>query len=293
VKYYKSLLGFGFFIATVFIIWSIFAFLNMFWNFGTNWVGSIWLGFGLVIMVILIREIMKRHSISNKRSNLVLDELRYNPNATPEQIATATGIALLDVRNIVPTSNNDISQFRDLLFEMRKDRRNIVQDTSELRRKMAEGGVIVLKGDPRYMALFLIAIVTTAIIITTIIYFLSHKFDLQTFIILLASTLTIGFAAVFSARNKLLILHPEGFLYRKNIFFVFCQKWSNLTSQPQFSIDSGPHGEKWYNLKFTGMWGTKRFNVFSLKLKDIKGIKRKLQFLWEIISKFFEANRMN
>ena len=260
----------------------------MFWNFGTNWVGFIWLGLGLVIMLILIRDIMKKHSKNIKLNNMILEELRYNPNATAEQIATATGITLLDVRNIIPTSNNDISQLRNLLLTMRRDRGNIVQNSSELRRKMGEGEVIVLKGDPRYMALFLIVIVTTAIIISTIIYF-----DLQTFIILLASTLTIGLVTFFSARNKLLILHPEGFLFRKNIFFIYCQKWSNLTSQPQFSIDSGPNGEKWYNLIFTGTWGTKRFNIFSLKIKDIKGKKRKLQFLWEITSKFFETNRMD
>ena len=282
------LLGLGFFMATIFIILSIFAFFNMFWNFGISWFGFIWLGFGLVIMFILIWDIMKRHNINNTRNNLILEELRYNPNATAEQIATATGITLLDVRNIIPTSNNDISQLRNLLLTMRRDRGNIVQNSSELRRKMGEGEVIVLKGDPRYMALFLIVIVTTAIIISTIIYF-----DLQTFIILLASTLTIGLVTFFSARNKLLILHPEGFLFRKNIFFIYCQKWSNLTSQPQFSIDSGPNGEKWYNLIFTGTWGTKRFNIFSLKIKDIKGKKRKLQFLWEITSKFFETNRMD
>ena len=186
------------------------------------------------------------------------------------------------------TSNTDVSQLKRSLWEMRKDRKNLVQNSSDCTSKAEEGKVIVLKGDPRYMALFLIIIVTTAIIITTIIYFLSHKFHLQTFIILLASTLTIGLGAFFSARNKMLILHPEGFLFRKNIFFIYCQKWSNLTSQPQFSIDSGSHGEKWYNLIFTGTWGTKRFNILSLKIKDIKGKKRKLQFLWEITTKFFE-----
>jgi hypothetical protein len=168
---------------------------------------------------------------------------------------------------------------------MRKDRRNIVQNTSELRRKMAEGEVIVLKGDPRYMALFLIAIVTTVIIISTI-----FSFDVQTVIILLASTLTIGLCAFFSARNKMLILHPEGFLFRKNIFFIFCQKWRNLTSQPQFSIDHDGQGGKYYNLKFTGTWGTKRVNISPLKIKDIKGKKLKLQFLWEITTKFFETS---
>ncbi|MFX1498002.1 MAG: hypothetical protein ACFFBH_10770 [Promethearchaeota archaeon] len=286
MKYHKRLsYGFGFFIATIFIIWSIFAFFNMFWNFGINWFGFIWLGLGLVIMFILIWDIMKRHNINIKLSNLVLEELRYNPNATPEQIATTTGIPLLDVKTIIPTSNNDISQFRNLLLKMGKDRRNIVQNSSELRRKMGEGEVIVLKGDPRYMALFLIIIVNTAIAISTI-----FSFDVQTVIILLASTLTIGLVAFFSARNKMLILHPEGFLFRKNIFFIFCQKWSNLASQPQLSIDSGSNGEKWYNLIFTGTWRTKRVDISSLKIKDIKGKKLKLQFLWEITTQFFETS---
>ena len=277
------LLGLGFFMATIFIILSIFAFFNMFWNFGISWFGFIWLGFGLVIILILIWDIRKRNSININRSNLIQEELRYNPNSTPEQIATATGIPLLDVRNILPNSNNEISQFRNLLLEMRKDRRNIVQNSSELRRKMSEGEVIVLKGDPRYMALLLIILVTMAII-TSAIYFVP-----QTFIILLAPTLAIGLGAFFSAQNKFLILHPEWFLFRKNFFFIYCQKWSNLTIPPQVSILSGPYGNKSYYLKFTGTWGNKRVEVSRLKIEDIKREKQRLQFLEEITTKYFET----
>ena len=117
------------------------------------------------------------------------------------------------------TSNTDVSQFKSRLFKMGKDRRNVVQNSSECMHKAGEGNVIVLKGDPLYAALFLIIIVTIAVTLSTI-----FSFDVRTVIILLASTLTMGLAAYFSARNKILILHPEGFLFRKMIFLLNLNK---------------------------------------------------------------------
>ncbi|MHA2288939.1 MAG: hypothetical protein ACXABG_09130 [Promethearchaeota archaeon] len=181
------------------------------------------------------------------------------------------------------TSSTDVSQLKSSLFKMRKDRRNVVQNSSECMRRAEEGKVVVLKGNPFLASLFLIIIVGTAVTISIV-----FSFDLRTVIILLASTLTMGLAAFFSARNKILILHPNGFLYRKLIFFTFCQKWRNLTSPPHFRTETDSEGGRYYNLLFTGMWGIKRFDTSTLKIKDIRDKNLKLQFLWELTSKFFE-----
>lgn len=186
------------------------------------------------------------------------------------------------------TSNTDVSQLKSSLFKMGKDHRNVVQNSSECMHKAGEGKVVVLKGDPFLAALFLIIIVTIAVTISIV-----FSFDFRTVIILLASTLTMGLSAFFSARNKILILHPEGFLFRKMIFLKFCQKWRNLTSPPQFRTEMDPEGGKYHNLIFTGTWGIKKFDISNLKIKDIKDKKLKLQFLWEITSKFFEPTNLS
>ncbi len=174
-------------------------------------------------------------------------------------------------------------KFKMNLLRMGKDRRNIVQNSSESMLKAEEGKIIVLKGDPFYAALFLIIIVTTPVIISIV-----FSFDFRTVIILIASTLTMGLSAYFSARNKILILHPEGFFFRKMIFIKFSQKWKNLTIPPQFKTEFTSEGGKYQNLIFTGTWGIKKLNTSDLKIKDIKDKKLKLQFLWEIVSKYFE-----
>ena len=96
MKYYKKITngghGFGFFIASLFIIWSIFAFFDLFWNFGTTWVGYIWLGLGLVIMFGLIGDILKKKNSNNRLSMLVLQEIQHNPGASYEDISKHTGI---------------------------------------------------------------------------------------------------------------------------------------------------------------------------------------------------------
>ena len=181
-------------------------------------------------------------------------------------------------------SNIDISQFRKILLKLGKERSNLVQNSSECRQKAEKGEVIVLKGNPFYAALFLIAIVGTAVTISSI-----FSFDIRTVIILLASTLSMGLTAFFSARSKMLVLHPEGFLYRKMIFFIFSQKWSNLTSQVQIEIYKDSEGGKWHNLIFNGNWGIKKFDIGILKIKDIKKKEIKVKFLKEIISNFYEV----
>ena len=79
------------------------------------------------------------------------------------------------------TSNTDVSQLKSRLFKMGKDRRNVVQNSSECTQRAGEGKVIVLKGNPFFAALFLIIIVTTAVTISIV-----FSFDLRTVIILLA-----------------------------------------------------------------------------------------------------------
>ncbi|MFX1354334.1 MAG: hypothetical protein ACFFGP_10260, partial [Promethearchaeota archaeon] len=105
MKYHRRLANgghiFGFIIATLFIIWSIFAFMDMFWNFGTDYVGFIWLGFGLLIIFGQIGDMLKRNKINHKIRNLVLEQFQGDPNVTLEEIANTTWLSWKSVRNIV------------------------------------------------------------------------------------------------------------------------------------------------------------------------------------------------
>ena len=86
----------AFIISAIFLIWSIFAFLGMLWNFGTNWMGFVWLGLSIVIFFGQIGSITAR-----KASKMVFHELVLNPNDSLEEIAQNTGIPLKNVKEIV------------------------------------------------------------------------------------------------------------------------------------------------------------------------------------------------
>jgi hypothetical protein len=75
--------------------------MDMLWNFGTDYVGFIWLGFGLLIIFGQIGDILKRKKINLKISNLVLEQFRRDPNVTPEEIANTTWLSWKSVRDIV------------------------------------------------------------------------------------------------------------------------------------------------------------------------------------------------
>ena len=86
----------AFTIATIFFTWSIFAFNNLLWNFGTNWVGFLWLGLSLVIIFSQIGFINAR-----KTSKRVFHEIMLNPNVSLEEIAYNTGVPLNNVKEVV------------------------------------------------------------------------------------------------------------------------------------------------------------------------------------------------
>jgi len=75
--------------------------MDMLWNFGTDYVGFIWLGFGLLIIFGQIGDMLKRKKINHKISNLVLEQFRRDPNVTLEEIAKTTWLSWKSVRNIV------------------------------------------------------------------------------------------------------------------------------------------------------------------------------------------------
>lgn len=86
----------AFVISTIFFMWSIFAFNDMLWNFGTNWVGFLWLGLSLVIIFSQIGSINAR-----KTSKMVFHEIILNPNDSLEEIAYNTGVPLNNVKEVV------------------------------------------------------------------------------------------------------------------------------------------------------------------------------------------------
>jgi hypothetical protein len=73
----------------------------MFWNFGTDFVGFIWLGFGFSVVFALMGDILKKRRINVSLSLMVLEEFQRNPMSTTEEIAKATGISLKNVEYIV------------------------------------------------------------------------------------------------------------------------------------------------------------------------------------------------
>ena len=91
---------FAFIIAGIFITWSIFAFMGMLWNFGTNWVGFIWLGLGFMILLGQIGSISIKYNQNYEIRKIILWELQHDSNVSLEDVARNTGIPLKDVKDI-------------------------------------------------------------------------------------------------------------------------------------------------------------------------------------------------
>jgi len=87
---------FMFIISIVLFIWSMFAFANMLWNFGTNWVAFIWLGLSMVTFFGQIGFINAR-----KKLKMVFHEIMLNQNSSLEDIAYNTGVPLKIVKKVV------------------------------------------------------------------------------------------------------------------------------------------------------------------------------------------------
>ena len=86
----------AFAISTVFFMWGIFAFNDMLWNFGTNWVGFLWFGLSLLIIFSQIGSINAR-----KTSKRVFQEIILNPNDSLEEISYKTGVPLSSVKKVI------------------------------------------------------------------------------------------------------------------------------------------------------------------------------------------------
>jgi hypothetical protein len=84
-------------IAGMFYYWGVNALMNGFWQFGINWMGFLWIGFGTAILVSQIAALANR----SKLKNVVLYEFKQNPNISIEEISNNTGISVRDIRAII------------------------------------------------------------------------------------------------------------------------------------------------------------------------------------------------
>lgn len=90
----------GLIISGLFIMWSIFAFLDMLWNFGTDWLGYIWLGLGIVILIGQITSISNKYNHLKRKRIMILQEYMNNRNISHEEVSQNTGIDLIEVKDI-------------------------------------------------------------------------------------------------------------------------------------------------------------------------------------------------
>ena len=87
---------FAFIISILFFLWSMFAFANMLWNFGTNWVGFVWLGLSMVTFFGQMGFINNR-----KKLKRVFYEIMLNPNGSIEEITYNTGVPPNLVKKVI------------------------------------------------------------------------------------------------------------------------------------------------------------------------------------------------
>ena len=177
----------------------------------------------------------------------------------------------------------DLFNFQSSLIQVGKDPQYITQNSSECMQKAEEGKIVVMKGDALQSWLFWLMIVFAVTSAISNIYTVIPSFS----VILLVYVY---------ARNKKLILHPEGFLIQKN-FSRYCQKWENLDSPPRTETIYGYRKLLRY-LIFEYAWGINKikkgklsFPISFLKLTDIRNLKSKQKFLEEITSKFYEDSK--
>jgi hypothetical protein len=194
----------------------------------------------------------------------------------------------------------DLSQFQSSLIQFGSDVGNQVILSSELMRMAEEGKVVVLKGDPFKLIVFWLNLFITLMAIIS-----TWFTPIPSIVIMLL--------IYVSARRKMLILHPEGFLIRQKISQIYCQKWENITGPPQSKVVYNGQGGAWFVLNFESLWevkivkdggsiawGMKKkkkwgsgIDITSLKIDDINKIKmqKKLDFLREIATIYY--NRAN
>jgi hypothetical protein len=98
--YLSSLNIFGLILSGLFLTWSIFAFLNMLWNFGTDWLAYIWLGLGIIILTGQISNISNKYNHLKRKRIIILQEYMKNQNISHDEVSQNTGIDLNEVKKI-------------------------------------------------------------------------------------------------------------------------------------------------------------------------------------------------
>ena len=148
-------------------------------------------------------------------------------------------------------SVSDKSQFQNNLLKLKRDKSFIVNTSKDIEKKAEEGEIIVLKGSPRFiLILWSINLLIIAVMLSVWIFGFNF-FDLQTFIIIMSVWFGTLVLFIIKSMSDLIILHPDGFLIRRFIFFKYSQKWIFLTHPPTVAIATDSSGSKYYNIIFT------------------------------------------
>jgi hypothetical protein len=182
------------------------------------------------------------------------------------------------------------SQFQNTILKLRKEKSYIINNSKHAEKKAEEGENIVFRGSPRFiLILWSIFLLIIAVMLAIWIYGFNF-FNLLTFIIVISVWFGTGVLFTIGTMSLLIILTPDGFLVRRFLFFRFSQKWKSLTIAPEVAVETDPQGGKYYNLKFTGSWGTRRINTRSIGIKDIKKANEKMNFIGKIAQIYYEKS---
>jgi hypothetical protein len=183
------------------------------------------------------------------------------------------------------------SQFQDTLIKMRKNESLIVNTSKDAEKKAEQGEPIVLRGSPRFL-LIMYAIFLLMIAVMVSVWIFGFKFFyLPTFIIIISVWFGTGVLFVIGSMYNLIILHPDGFLIRRFIFFKFSRKWKNLTQPPSVAIETAAQGATYLNLLFSGPWGTRRIDTRSFRINDIRKAKEKMNFIGKITQIYYAKSQ--
>ena len=189
------------------------------------------------------------------------------------------------------TSESDSNKLKNTLMNLRRDKSLILTDSKNIEKKAEEGAVIILKGSPRFV-LILYAIFLLIIGIMISIWVFGFNFmDWNTLLIVFSVWFGTGVLFVIGTMSNLIILHPDGFLIRRYIFFKFSQKWKNLTQSPHVGVETDPQGGKWYNIVFTIPFRKKRMNTSHLKITDKKKFTEKMEFIGKILLVYYDRSQ--
>ena len=184
-------------------------------------------------------------------------------------------------------SVNDSSQFENTLLNLKRDKSSIVNNSKSIEKMAEEGEIIVLRGSPRFVLMvygIFLLIITAMILVWTLGF---NFFDLSTFIIIISVWFGTGLLYLAVVSSLLLIIHPNGFLIRRMLFFKYSQTWKNLTRAPKAEMGFDSEGGKWYHLYFNDQGGRKRLNIGHFRIEDIKKAYDRMKFIEKIALDYF------